>query len=195
MGSGGNRTLEQLLQPEINWLDVLKEFVTTTCVGSDYSTYAKPNRRYMSSGMYMPSGVSEQVEEIVIAIDTSRSIGQLELTRFLSEIEGVVQNVKPRAIRLLYWDTKVCADEKYGDGGMDTATLTQSTKPAGGGGTDINCVNEYMQEQHITPQAVLVFTDGYLGGDWGTWTCPVLWCIINNDSATPTVGTTLNVKF
>jgi predicted metal-dependent peptidase len=194
MGSGGNRTLEQLLQPEINWLDVLKEFVTTTCVGSDYSTYAKPNRRYMSSGMYMPSGVSEQVEELVIAIDTSGSIGQLELTRFLSEIEGVVQNVKPRAIRLLYWDTKVCGDELYGEGHTEVSMLTESTKPVGGGGTDINCVNEYMKEQQINPQAIIVFTDGYLGGDWGTWDKPVLWCIIDNNSAAPTVGTTLNVK-
>lgn len=194
MGSGGNRALEQLLQPEINWLEVLREFVTTTCAGSDYSTYAKPNRRYMAAGMYMPSGVSEQVEELVIAIDTSASIGQLELTRFLSEVQGVITNVKPSAVRLLYWDTKVCADEKYGDGAMDILSLTDSTKPAGGGGTDISCVNEYMQTENISPQAVIVFTDGYLGGDWGTWTTPVLWCIIDNKSAAPTNGTTLHVK-
>lgn len=194
MGSGGNRALDKLLQPEVNWVDVLREFATTTCVGSDYSTYAKPNRRYMSAGKYMPSGISEQVEELVIGIDTSGSIGQLELTRFLSEVEGVVANVKPRAIRLLYWDTKVCADEKYGDGGMDIAALTSSTKPIGGGGTDIDCVNEFMRDEQIKPQAVIVFTDGYLGGDWGTWDVPVLWCILNNNSATPTNGTTLHVK-
>ena len=51
-----------------------------------------------------------------------------------------------------------------------------------------------MKEQQINPQAIIVFTDGYLGGDWGTWDKPVLWCIIDNNSAAPTVGTTLNVK-
>jgi predicted metal-dependent peptidase len=194
MGSGGNRAIGALLQPEIDWREVLREFITTTCVGSDYSTYARPNRRYMSSGIYMPSGISEQVEELVIAIDTSGSIGQPELTRFLSEIEGVISNVRPRAVRLLYWDTKVCADEVYGEGHNDMASLTTSTKPAGGGGTDISCVPEYMQDKQIKPQAVIVFTDGYLGSNWGTWASPVLWCIIDNKSATPTNGTTLHVK-
>jgi len=194
MGSGGNRAIEALLQPEIDWREVLREFITTTCVGSDYSTYARPNRRYMSSGIYMPSGISEQVEELVIAIDTSGSIGQPELTRFLSEIEGVISNVHPRAVRLLYWDTEVCADEVYGEGHNDMASLTTATKPAGGGGTDISCVPEYMQDKQIKPQAVIVFTDGYLGSNWGTWSSPVLWCIIGNKSATPTNGTTLHVK-
>ena len=194
MGSGGSRELEKLLQPEIDWRQVLREFVTTTCVGSDYSTYAKPNRRYMSAGMYMPSGVSEQVNELVIAIDTSGSIGQAELTKFLSEVQGVVSNVNPKAVRLLYWDTKVCADEVYGEMGSDVSLLVESTKPAGGGGTDIACVNEYLQHNQVTPQAVIVFTDGYLGGDWGKWSVPVLWCIIDNRAASPTNGTTLHVK-
>jgi predicted metal-dependent peptidase len=51
VGSGGNRAIDSLLQPEINWVDVLSEFVTETCRGTDYSTYARPNRRYMSAGM------------------------------------------------------------------------------------------------------------------------------------------------
>ena len=41
MGSGGDRKLEELLQPEIDWREVLREFITATCVGSDYSTYAR----------------------------------------------------------------------------------------------------------------------------------------------------------
>lgn len=192
MGSGGNRALEELLQPEIDWRDVLREFITQTCVGNDYSTYAKPNRRYLSSGRYMPSGITERVEELVIAIDTSSSIGQRELTKFLSEVHGVVSNVKPEKVRLLYWDTEVCADEEYAATEMER--LVESTKPEGGGGTQINCVTQYMQDKQISAQAVIVFTDGYLGGDWGTWSQPVLWCVIDNKSAKPTVGKAVHVK-
>ena len=192
VGSGGNRAIDSLLQPEINWVDVLSEFVTETCRGTDYSTYARPNRRYMSAGMYMPSGVSEQVDELVIAIDTSGSIGQAELTKFLSEVQGVVSNVNVNKIRVLYWDTKICADETYEAEDIDR--LVESTKPAGGGGTDISCVNEYMAEHNINPQAVIVCTDGYLGGDWGTWNSPVLWCILGHDTARPNVGTAVHVN-
>lgn len=192
MGSGGNRAIDSMMQPEVDWVDVLREFTTETCRGRDYSTYARPNRRYMSAGMYMPSGVSEHVGELVIAIDTSASIGQPELTKFLSEVQGVVENVNPEKIRLLYWDTKVCADEVYE--ADEVERLIESTKPAGGGGTEISCVNKYLADEQINPQAVIVFTDGYLGGDWGTWNCPVLWCILDHQSAQPTVGTAVHVK-
>lgn len=192
MGSGGNRAIDSMMQPEVDWVDVLREFATETCRGRDYSTYARPNRRYLASGRYMPSGVSEHVGELVISIDTSASIGQPELTKFLSEVQGVVENVNPEKIRLLYWDTKVCADEVYEADEVDK--LIESTKPAGGGGTEISCVNKYLTEEQISPQAVIVFTDGYLGGDWGTWDCPVLWCILDHQAAQPTVGTAVHVK-
>jgi predicted metal-dependent peptidase len=192
MGSGGNRAIDSMMQPEVDWVDVLREFATETCRGRDYSTYARPNRRYLSSGRYMPSGVSEHVGELIISIDTSASIGQPELTKFLSEVQGVVENVNPEKIRLLYWDTKVCADEVYEADEVDK--LIESTKPAGGGGTEISCVNKYLTEEQINPQAVIVFTDGYLGGDWGTWNCPVLWCILDHQAAQPTVGTAVHVK-
>jgi predicted metal-dependent peptidase len=193
-GSGGNRTLEALVKPEVDWREVLREFITATCKGSDYSTYARPNRRYMSAGIYMPSGVSEQVGELVIAIDTSGSIGGSELTRFLSEVKGITDTVKPDSVRVLYWDTKVCADEQYGGTGKPLDGLVTSTKPAGGGGTDVTCVPRYMQEEQIKAQAVIVLTDGYLGGDWGTWTTPLLWCIVDNKRAKPSVGKYVHVK-
>jgi len=192
MGSGGNRAIDSMMQPEVDWVDVLREFATETCRGRDYSTYARPNRRYLASGRYMPSGVSEHVGELVISIDTSASIGQPELTKFLSEVQGVVENVNPEKIRLLYWDTKVCADEVYE--ADEVERLIESTKPAGGGGTEISCVNKYLTEEQISPQAVIVSTDGYLGGDWGTWDCPVLWCILDHQAAQPTVGTAVHVK-
>ena len=190
LGSGGARDLEELLKPQIDWRDVLREFISTTCAGKDFSTWARPNRRFVSTGVYMPSGISEKVGELVIAIDTSASIGQCELTTFLSEIKSVCDNVRPERIRLLYWDTRVCADETYDH--AETDTLVQSTKPAGGGGTDVNCVSEYMTEHKIDPQAVIVFTDGYVY-DWGTWTCPVLWAVYDNKQAKPDCGKTVHI--
>ena len=193
-GSGGNRAVDDLLQPEVNWREVLREFITQTCRGNDYSSYSRPNRRYMSAGRYFPSGVSESVDELIIAIDTSGSIGQRELTKFLSEIQGAVEVTSPSSIRVLYWDTTICRDEVYGEQGQPVDQLVHSTKPAGGGGTWVGCVNEYIQEKQIQAQAVIVFTDGYLGGDWGTWSNPLLWCILDNKSAKPTTGTTIHIN-
>ena len=191
-GSGGDRDLVDLLKPQIDWREVLREFVVTTCTGSDYSTWQRPNRRYISAGVYMPSGISESIGELVIAIDTSGSIGQPELSRFLTEVKEICDTVHPEKVRILYWDTQVCGDEKYELHELDD--LVKSTKPKGGGGTDVECVPEYMTKEGVKPQACIVLTDGYLGGSWGKWACPILWCIIDNDKTVPDVGTHVHVK-
>jgi len=197
VGSGGNRAIDQLLQPEVNWREVLREFITETCRGNDDSTWRQPSRRHLAMGMLRPSGITERVGELVIAIDTSGSIGQHELTKCLSEIKGVCDTVRPESVRILYWDTKVCADEVYGDvagacGSLEQ--LTQTTKPAGGGGTRVQCVPDHIQANNINAQAVIVLTDGYLGGDWGAWTMPLLWGILDNKHAQPTIGKTLHIS-
>lgn len=191
LGSGGDRDLAELLQPQVNWREVLREFVQNTCTGSDYSTYRRPNRRYLSSGMYMPSGISEQVGELVVAIDTSGSIRQRELSAFLTEVTEICETVHPESVRLMYWDTRVCRDEKYDMHELDT--LVQSTKPAGGGGTDVTCVTDYIRDNSINAQAAIVLTDGYLFGGWGQWTMPVLWCVMDS-GRTADVGKTVHIK-
>lgn len=191
MGSGGERMFDELMQPQQDWREVLRDFITSTCAGKDYSTWQRPNRRYIGAGIYMPSGISEQIGEIVVAPDMSGSIGQPEVTRMLSEVKSIAETVHPEAVRLLYWDTKVCADERYEASELDT--LVQSTKPAGGGGTLVECVPEYMTAKQIKVQAAIVFTDGYLGGSWGQWDCPVLWVIVDNKNCQPPFGTTVHV--
>ena len=192
MGTGGERTVADLLEPQVNWREVLREFITDTCRGNDYSTYSRPNRRSMHTGIYFPSGITEQVDELVLAIDTSGSIGQRELTAFLSEIKCICDTVHPKKLRILYWDTEVCAEEVYSVDELDT--LAQSTKPKGGGGTDVTCVTGYMAKNNITPQATIILTDGYLWGSWGTWDCPTLWCILDNKGATANCGKTIHIN-
>ena len=192
MGSGGNRDLDELLQPKVDWREVLREFVQTTCAGNDYSTWKKPNRRYIGAGIYMPSGISEQVECIAEHNDMSGSIGKREQQIMISELVGICEQVKPDELHVSYWDTAVCGYEKYTNDELDT--VASRTKPVGGGGTDVTCVPEYLREHGIKPQASIVFTDGYLYGGWGTWDHPVLWVIVDNKRAKPDHGVVVHVS-
>jgi predicted metal-dependent peptidase len=192
IGSGGDRDLAELLKPQVNWREVLRDFITETCAGKDYSTWNRPNRRYIGMDIYMPSGVSEKVEELVTAPDQSGSIGQREQSVIFTEIASICDTVKPSRLRNLYWDTEVCREEKYEMHELDN--FVRSTKPNGGGGTMVECVPRYMAEHGIKPQATIIITDGYLFGSWGNWTCPTLWIIIDNEGTNSPVGKTVHVK-
>lgn len=192
MGSGADRALGDLLTPQVDWREALREFISTSCTGNDYSTWRRPNRRYLSSGYYMPSGVSMSVGELVVAIDTSGSIGGRVLSAFLSEVKAICDTVKPETVRVLYWDTEVAGVEKYDQTELDN--LVTSTKPRGGGGTDVSCVPAYLAKHNIRPQAAIVLTDGYLSGSFGDWQCPSVWCVIDNRGFTSPVGVTLHIN-
>ena len=189
LGGNQSRELGSLIEPKIDWREQLREFVSSTAVGKDISTWQRVNRRWLQHDMYMPSTVTETVGRIVVAPDMSGSIGDAELSKFLSEVQGICLNAKPEKVDLLYWDTDVAAHEVYTQEQLDT--LSSSTKPTGGGGTDVACVSKYLKDNQIKPECVIVLTDGYIYGDWGTWNVPVLWVIVGGNKVVPPMGTVI----
>ena len=118
--------------------------------------------------------------------------GGEDITKFLSEVVAVMQNVNPELVDLLYWDSNVASHEVYGVGDGDK--LVASTKPKGGGGTSPSCITDYLKEKDIKPEACLVLTDGYVGNDWGgDWSCPVLWAIVGRCKAVPEKGSVIYI--
>jgi len=191
LGSGGDRLLSEVLQTKQDWRELLREFVTSTTAGKDFSTYRKVNRRFVGMDLLMPGSISEAVGDIVVAIDTSGSIGEVELAHFMGEVTGICEQVRPSRVHVMYWDTEVARHEVYLQDELDN--LIKSTKPAGGGGTMVECVPEYIRDKSLNVECVVVLTDGYLGGSWGTWPVPVLWAINGNKRATANVGVTIHI--
>ena len=175
-GAGNlNRDIGELLEPKVDWREMLREFVKATCSAKDASSWRRVNRRYLSTDTYMPSLIGERVGHLVIGIDTSGSIGGQELNDFLTEVKGIASEVHPEKVDLMYWDSQVAGHEEYGYHEVDN--IVSSTKPRGGGGTDPTCMITYMKEKNIKPEAIIMLTDGCIG-DWGNeWNAPILWTI------------------
>ena len=191
-GGQMDRALSGLLEPKVNWREVLREFVTTQCSGHDMSTWRKVNRRFVSSGMYLPGHISESVGRVLVGVDTSGSVGAEELRDFLSEVSGIAKQVSPELLDLVYWDSNVAAHEKYAIHELDG--LMSSTRPKGGGGTAPSCVTSHMREHNIKPECAIILTDGYVGSDWGgQWPCPVLWVIVEGNNVMAPVGKTVHI--
>lgn len=190
---GGNldRELMDLLNPKVDWRELLREFVTAVCNGRDFSSWRKPNRRFLSQDIIMPSLVSERVGHMVVGIDTSGSIAGPELARFLSEVKEIAEKVNPDKVDLIYWDARVAGHEVYNSGTL--GDLINSTKPKGGGGTDPTCVPAYLDKHGIKPECVIMLTDGYVGS-WGDWDVPILWAICGGNKCVAPVGKTIHIE-
>ena len=187
-----NRSFTDLMSAKVDWREALREFVSSVSSGKDDSTWRKPNRRWLQHDIYMPSTISESMGSIVIAVDTSGSIRDEDINKFLSEVVGIMNNVNPEQVHLLYWDSNVAGHEVYGVGDGDR--LMSSTKPKGGGGTSPSCITEYMKEHKLSPECAVVLTDGYVGGDWGgDWSCPVLWAVVGGCKDVPSKGSVIYV--
>lgn len=198
-GQGGgsmDRTIADLLEPKVDWRELLREFTTSVCNAKDASSWRRVNRRYIGSDIYLPTLIGERVGHIVIGVDTSGSIGQEELTAALTETLAVIDNVRPEKITLIYWDACVAGVEEYDAATMQN--LVQSTKPKGGGGTDPLCMASYLKVNKLDPQCIIQFTDGCIG-NWGTdhdWqSVPMLWGIIGSYGASTMapVGKTIHI--
>lgn len=193
-GTGGmSRDLAELMQPKIDWREVLREFVKTTCRARDASSWRRVNRRFLSGDTYMPSLIGERVGHLVVAVDTSGSVGVNELKDFLSEVKGIAEEVNPEKVDLLYWDSAIAGHEEYTD--TNVSNIIASTKPKGGGGTSPSCITKYLEEKHIEPECCIVLTDGHVGDDWGgNWPSPVLWVIVGGNDVMAAKGKTVHVK-
>jgi predicted metal-dependent peptidase len=184
MQGNKNRSVNELLEPKVNWREQLRDFVTATCKNKDKTSWKRPHKRFIGHDIYMPSMIGESIGQIVVGIDTSGSIGDKELSEFLTEVVAICDDVSPSSIELLYWDTHVAGHETYNQG--DYHGLVQTTKPAGGGGTTVGCVNQYIKDKRIQPEAIIILTDGYVEGDFGgNWDYPTLWAITTKHITSP----------
>jgi len=134
------------------------------------------------------------MKHLVIAMDTSGSIQGELLTAFLSEMNQIIKDVGADRIDIIYWDAAVAGHETYK--GTDTA-IVHRTNPKGGGGTDPDVVAQYLSEHKLSPDALVVLSDGYMHTNKPAWahiTKPTLWCILGNDGYEVPCGQKLVIK-
>lgn len=177
MGARLPRTIQESLVREIDWRVEMQEFVTTSCAGRDELTWRQFNRKRLADELYFPSSEDETVHEVIASIDTSGSIGGEALSGFAAHLAHVCQQVKPDRVRVLWWDTTVHGEQVFVAGQYDN--LKNLLKPLGGGGTRAGCVADYVYSKRLTPDCIVMFTDGYTEQpiDWRGVTAPTLWLV------------------
>ena len=184
------RFIDAVLDPEVNWKDVLREFVEQVVKG-DYS-WMQPNRRHISQGFYLPILHSKCLGTIVITVDTSGSVCQRELERFASEISAILNEFNGLEADVYYVDTRIAGHEHFTP---DDLPVRLNAK--GGGGTDFRPVFKRIETEDEQPICLIYFSDMWCNSypevapDY-----PVLWLNTSSDLhyGHPPFGQVLNIK-
>ena len=154
------RMISELIAPKMDWRDVLRTQLESS-LRSDF-TFMRPSKR---SGEVIFPGMNKDEElNIAIFLDTSGSISKDMLRDFLSEVQGIMDQYQSYKIIIGQFDTGVYGVETFTS---DDGRTMAEYELVGGGGTDFDVVFNYMAENDITPDQMVMFTDGYPWGSWG----------------------------
>ena len=153
--------------PQIDWKTALWRFlVRTPC---DFDGY---DRRFIHSGLYIDDLAGESLK-VHIAIDTSASVNDLEISQFLAEVQAIVGAYPHIACHLYYADADL-----HGPYKLDRAS--EIPPPKGGGGTSFRpfftAVEEIASSQE--DDLCIYLTDGF--GDFPAKApdYPVMWVLV-----------------
>lgn len=166
------RLLGEVLEPTVDWTDKVIGFFNRKPGGGTYDWRAA-DRRFAVRGIITPRRSGYGAGPIVVACDSSGSVGQHECDVFFGNMWGILDDIRPSMIYLIWCDAKVHAVEEI----TDTSDLmdVKAKGAKGGGGTDFRPVFEKVEELGIDVDALIYLTDGYGSFPKTAPQYPVMW--------------------
>jgi len=146
------RLVEEIVHPKLNPYEILRQFLEMSA-RNDYA-WTPPNRRYLTQGFYLPSLRSEELPEIVIAVDTSGSVTAEELAQFAAEVSGILE-AYDTTITVIYCDSGIKGDPEI----FTRENLPLKLNAKGGGGTDFRPPFKWVADQGLAPACLIYLTD------------------------------------
>jgi predicted metal-dependent peptidase len=156
------RMIKNFTEPKMNWREILR-LNLQSILRSNFS-FSRPNRKSQMSGAILPGMITQDTIDITVALDMSGSISNEQALDFLSEVKGIMDQFEEFKIDIFCFDTKVYNHAVFTS---DNANEIMTYEPKGGGGTDFECIWEFLKDTNNVPKKLLVFTDMYPCGGWG----------------------------
>ena len=181
------RAAEALLTPpKVSWQSKLARAVRAAVAyrqGMVDYTHSRPSRRQSSVGGYASGApllpaMHRPVPRVLVALDTSGSMGEAELSTALAELDGIVKAVGGE-VEFLSCDTKVHAFGRV-------RTAREAVKLVkGGGGTDFRPIFTRAAGLRPMPGVVVVATDGFGPAPQVPPAFKTIWLLVGAQTTTP----------
>lgn len=156
----------------VDWRDRVQAFIDDRAEVT--LSWSKPNRRFISQGIYLPGKTSNGIATLAFIVDTSGSMNNRELASCSGQIEAARDAIGIGRVVVIQIDTKVKqVDEFERDDPLPT-----EMEFVGRGGTDM--APAFAKAMEFDPTVIVVMTDGVfrdLTDDPGV---PTLFAITHN---------------
>ena len=154
---------------KVDYLDLLRRFMTGS-VRAD-ANWSRPNRRFISQGLYLPDLHSPAMDRVVFAMDVSGSVNDRELNQVWGEIRGAVDELMPASVTLIQADERVTVHEE-----LEPLDMPEEIEVKGRGGTAFSPTFQAIDDGP-RPACVIYYTD-LCCSDYGPEPdYPVLWLV------------------
>jgi predicted metal-dependent peptidase len=159
------------VKPHLDIYSMLKQFMSAA--RKDDFSWARPNRRHVHQGIYVPGLHSYGIGKVVIGIDTSGSMSEDMIAKGLGLCQMVLEEVRPETTIILQCDADVHSDVSYSLGEQ----LPSRVSITGRGGTSMAPIWDKIEENQYDPVCTIMFSDMMMSTpDFGKpQFFPVLW--------------------
>jgi predicted metal-dependent peptidase len=179
LGSNLERLLSEIVDPTVPWHEHIRATLARRIGGGGYD-WRKPDRRLIQRDIYAPQRSGNGCGTLVVGCDTSGSIGQPELNAFFAEMRGILDDLRPEQVHIVWCDAKVHKVDTVED-----AMEIDALKPHGGGGTDFRPVFEWIDNEAGAIDGLIYLTDGYGSFPDQPPPYPVIWGDIHGSAEFP----------
>lgn len=176
------RALSETLEPKVDWREHIKSLFARK-IGSGTFDWARPDRRLITRDIYAPGRSGFGAGTVVVGIDTSGSVGPKELDMFMAEVSGILEEIKPKRLVMIWCDAKVHRIDEC----EDTSDLNHIRRKGapGGGGTSFIPVFDAVNKEGLDPECLVYLTDGLGSFPRIAPAYPVIWGNIYKGSKYP----------
>lgn len=170
--AGLERLLGEVLEPKVDWREHIKSLFARK-LGSGAIDWRRPDRRLIVRDIYAPGKSGFGCGTVVVGIDTSGSIGPKELDMFLAEVSGILEDLKPKNLYMMWCDAHVHRVDECDD--VQDLNEIRAKRAPGGGGTSFIPVFDEVAKMDLQPEALVYLTDGLGSFPAKAPNYPVIW--------------------
>ncbi len=165
--------VETLNTPKVDWRTTLRRFVDPSST-KDYS-WAQPNKRYMSMGLYTPGLVTDGVNHVGFLVDSSGSVSSEWLAKSGAEVQGALDDGAIDKVTVVMCDDVVHTAKEFVKGEQIDFTVK------GRGGTRFSPAFDWL-DRNAPDVTVAIYLTDLDCSDFGPQPAyPVLWAVYGYD--------------